>query len=189
MFNRKKTIPQPTDFPKVNNNVDVARFLGDSTKTVGEFTEKDLRPINALARRILYSKTKILQYWKAGMGIEVGTILSCLGTFDFQGFVEARPDVLLRNNEFKPWEGRQKMAILFLLVSISHRYLVVWHYPGLFKHRNRRNCWSCCKRLSFYNIPSWISRQLISVEKQSGRLYVLAHLMLPAVPVGASRLS
>lgn len=62
MINRNLDAPQSSDFPEVMSRHDVSRFLGLSVKTVETYTRKDLIPHKHLGRRILYSKTKLLQW-------------------------------------------------------------------------------------------------------------------------------
>ena len=70
MLNRKKTVPQPSDYPEVMNQVQVALLLGLSRSSVQEYTQNGTIPHLKLGRRCLYSKTKVLQWVEGGGGME-----------------------------------------------------------------------------------------------------------------------
>ena len=71
MLNRKKTVPQPSDYPEVMNQVQVALLLGLSRSSVQEYTKNGTIPHLKLGRRCLYSKTKVLQWVEGGGGIQI----------------------------------------------------------------------------------------------------------------------
>ena len=66
MLNRKKTVPQPSDYPEVMNQAQVALLLGLSRSSVQEYTKNGSIPHLKLGRRCLYSKTTVLQWVEGG---------------------------------------------------------------------------------------------------------------------------